>query len=167
MRLLEVILGFFFGDCSSSCFNCNNGITIDDSTTNRFLVNVKEIYAFSNFSKSYFNKMDRFLSILPFQPTDFDIFQQNANELCAFCLFTFQSFDFTVFNRLEIMVVDVGVPADWVKVNVQRMVRFSFLSLVCNHLYSCRSNLTSFTCFAERLLRSICISSWASAGGGK
>ncbi|KAK6129454.1 hypothetical protein DH2020_036803 [Rehmannia glutinosa] len=28
-----------------------------------------------------------------------------------------------VMDRLEIMVVDVGVPADWVKVNVQRMVR--------------------------------------------
>lgn len=26
--------------------------------------------------------------------------------------------------RLEIMVVDVGIPADWVKVNVQRMVSF-------------------------------------------
>lgn len=37
---------------------------------------------------------------------------------------SFQSFDSNAFNRLEIMVVDVGIPADWVKVNVQRMVRF-------------------------------------------
>ncbi|KAG6413588.1 hypothetical protein SASPL_126302 [Salvia splendens] len=33
----------------------------------------------------------------------------------------FTYLDFKFINRLEIMVVDVGVPADWVKVNVQRM----------------------------------------------
>ena len=41
---------------------------------------------------------------------------------------SFQYLDFKFFNRLEIMVVDVGVPADWVKVNVQRMVQFSLWS---------------------------------------
>lgn len=58
---------------------------------------------------------------------------------------SFQCFDFNAFNRLEIMVVDVGVPADWVKVNVQRMVCifvFFIQSLVCSH--STHRDLTSF-----------------------
>lgn len=36
--------------------------------------------------------------------------------------------EFRVLDRLEIMVVDVGIPAEWVKVNVQQMV-FFFISL--------------------------------------
>lgn len=46
------------------------------------------------------------------------------SKLDKFMHSSFKYFDFNAFNRLEIMVVDVGVPADWVKVNVQRMVRF-------------------------------------------
>lgn len=50
---------------------------------------------------------------------DFNLFikMEKNSRHCVFSVF-----DFNAFNRLEIMVVDVGVPADWVKVNVQRMV---------------------------------------------
>lgn len=37
------------------------------------------------------------------------------------------------FDSLETMVVDVGPPADWVKINVQRFVSFSLESLFRNN----------------------------------
>lgn len=37
---------------------------------------------------------------------------------------------FSLVDRLETMVVDIGPPADWVKVNVQRTVCFSFVTCV-------------------------------------
>lgn len=43
---------------------------------------------------------------------------------------------FNVMDRQEMMVVDVGVPADWVKVNVQRTVRFSLPFLINNGVFA-------------------------------
>lgn len=41
-----------------------------------------------------------------------------AAQLLRFCMW------FLYVGRLEIEVVDIGPPADWVKINVQKTVRF-------------------------------------------
>lgn len=57
--------------------------------------------------------------LLPFVPQGFGWFD-----------FWFKSLNCSIIlDSLETMVVDVGAPADWVKINVQRFVSFSFESL--------------------------------------